>query len=59
MIIEKLTGYFQQSNNLKTPAEVQLKDLEKFLKWIAELGLNATSQARIISGIRAFYKYCF
>ena len=56
--IEKLTGYFQQSNNLRTPAEVQLKDLEKFLKWIAELGLNATSQARIISGIRAFYKYC-
>ena len=56
--IEKLTEYFQQSNNLKTPAEVQLKDLEKFLKWIAELGLNATSQARIISGIRAFYKYC-
>jgi integrase/recombinase XerD len=56
--IEKLTEYFQQSNNLKTPREVQLKDLEKFLKWIAELGLNATSQARIISGIRAFYKYC-
>jgi integrase/recombinase XerD len=56
--IEKLTEYFQQSNNLKTPAEVQLKDLERFLKWIAELGLNATSQARIISGIRAFYKYC-
>lgn len=56
--IEKLTEYFQQSNNLKTPAEVQLRDLEKFLKWIAELGLNATSQARIISGIRAFYKYC-
>jgi integrase/recombinase XerD len=56
--IEKLTEYFQQSGNLKAPAEVQLKDLEKFLKWIAELGLNATSQARIISGIRAFYKYC-
>lgn len=56
--IEKLTEFFQQSNNLKTPAEVGLKDLEKFVKWIAELGLNATSQARIISGIRAFYKYC-
>jgi integrase/recombinase XerD len=56
--IEKLTEYFQQSKNLKTPSEVQLKDLEKFLKWIVELGLNATSQARIISGIRAFYKYC-
>ena len=56
--IEKLTEYFQQSNNLRTPAEVQLRDLEKFLKWIVELGLNPTSQARIISGIRAFYKYC-
>jgi integrase/recombinase XerD len=56
--IEKLTEYFQQSNNLKTPAEVQLRDLEKFLRWIAELGLNSASQARIISGIRAFYKYC-
>src|ERR1043166_707418 len=55
--IEKLTEFLQHSNNLKTPAEVQLKDLEKFLKWIAELGLNAASQARIISGIRAFYKY--
>src|SRR4030095_9667485 len=56
--IAKLTEYFQQSNNLITPGEVQLKDLEKFLKWIAELGLNAASQARIISGIRSFYKYC-
>src|SRR5690348_13570097 len=56
--IEKLTEYLQQSNDLKTPGDVQLKDLEKFLKWIAELGLNATSQARIISGIRSFYKYC-
>jgi len=56
--IEKLTEYFERSNDLKTPAQVQLKDLERFVKWIAELGLNATSQARIISGIRAFYKYC-
>jgi integrase/recombinase XerD len=56
--IEKLTEYFQQSQNLKTPEEVELKDLEKFLKWITELGMTASSQARIISGIRAFYKYC-
>ena len=50
--IEKLTEYLQQSNNLKTPTEVELKDLEKFLKWITELGMTASSQARIISGIR-------
>lgn len=56
--IEKLTEYFQQAKNLKSPADVELKDLEKFLKWIAELGMTPASQARIVSGIRAFYKYC-
>ncbi|HEY1870523.1 MAG TPA: site-specific tyrosine recombinase XerD [Chitinophagaceae bacterium] len=56
--IEKLTEYFQQTKNLKTPADVELKDLEKFLKWIVELGMTPASQARIVSGIRAFYKYC-
>jgi len=56
--IGKLTEYLQQTKHLKTPDEIELKDLEKFLKWITELGMTATSQARIISGIRAFYKYC-
>jgi integrase/recombinase XerD len=35
-----------------------LKLLENFVKWIHELGMTATSQARIISGLRSFYKYC-
>ena len=56
--IDKLTNYLHQARNLKSPNDVQLNDLEKFLKWIAELGMTARSQARIISGIRAFYKYC-
>ncbi|MFI5188069.1 MAG: site-specific tyrosine recombinase XerD [Chitinophagales bacterium] len=56
--IEKLVEYFQQTKSLRTPAQVELKDLENFLKWITELGITSTSQARIISGIRAFYKYC-
>ncbi len=56
--IEKLTQYFLQADSLKTPAQVELKDLQHFIKWIAELGMNDTSQARIISGLRAFYKYC-
>ena len=56
--VEKLTEYLLAANTLKTPAEVELKDLQKFVKWVAELGMTATSQARIISGIRGFYKYC-
>ena len=56
--VEKLTGFLQATNTLKTPSDVELKDLQAFIKWVAELGMTQTSQARIISGIRAFYKYC-
>ena len=56
--VEKLTEYLLLYKIDKTPAEIELKDLQQFIKWIAELGMTATSQARIISGIRSFYKYC-
>ena len=56
--VEKLTAFLQASNNLKTPAEIELQDLQGFIKWVAELGMTQTSQARTISGIRSFYKYC-
>lgn len=56
--IDKLTQYLQEFSSLKTPASIELKDLQQFVKWIAELGMTSTSQARIISGIKAFYKYC-
>ncbi len=51
-------GPSEEKTKLKNPAEIKLKDLQQFIKWIAELGMTDTSQARIISGIRAFYKYC-
>lgn len=56
--IDKLTQYLQEASSLKTPADVELKDLQHFIKWIAELGMTASSQARMISGIKSFYKYC-
>ena len=56
--IELLTNFLQEKKKLKAPSDIALKDLQFFLKWITELGMTATSQARIISGIRAFYKYC-
>jgi len=56
--VEKLTDYLQLNNKMVSPAELELKDLQQFVKWIGELGMTATSQARIISGIRSFYKYC-
>lgn len=56
--IEKLTQFLQQTGTLKTPEEIKLGNLQHFIKWIGELGMSATSQARIISGIKSFYKYC-
>ena len=56
--IEKLTQYLQSANRLLKPGDITLKELESFVKWVADLGMTASSQARIISGIRQFYRYC-
>ena len=56
--IEKLTQYLQEVSQLKNPDAIELKDLQQFLKWITEMGMTAASQARIISGIKSFYRYC-
>lgn len=56
--IEKFTDFLQESSALKTPSDIDLKNLQQFIKWIGELGMTASSQSRIISGIRSFYQYC-
>jgi integrase/recombinase XerD len=56
--IDKLTSFLLINSIKKNPSEINLDDLQKFVQWIAELGMSATSQARIISGIKTFYKYC-
>ena len=56
--IEKLTQFLEFKGITKKPSEIVLEDLQKFIKWAAELGMSDKSQARIISGIKAYYKYC-
>lgn len=56
--IEMLTAFLLQEAGTKAPGDVTLKDLETFILWINELGMTPASQARIISGMRSFYKYC-
>ena len=34
-------------------------DLEHFLAYLADLGLDTRSMARVVSGVRAFYRYLF
>lgn len=56
--IEKFTQFLLQEEIKKTPSEIELAHLQSFIKWIAELGMTQSSQARIISALRSFYKYC-
>jgi integrase/recombinase XerD len=56
--IDKLTQFFSIQKSLTTIEDVSLIDLQSFLKWIGTLGMTSSSQSRIISGIRSFFKYC-
>ncbi|MFY8090596.1 MAG: site-specific tyrosine recombinase XerD [Chitinophagaceae bacterium] len=56
--IEKLTTYLKSQQIESQPSEISLQQLQQFVNSIAQLGLAATSQARIVSGIKSFYKYC-
>jgi len=55
--VELLQRYISLKNDRLSPLKVTTKDLQGFLEYINELGMSAYSQARILSGIKAFYKY--
>ncbi len=55
--VSLLHQFFVLKNLPLAPDDVQLRDLQDFIEFINELGLNENSQARILSGIRGFYKY--
>lgn len=55
--VEKLEEFLQLSKIDLAPTRIQEEHLSAFLKYVAELGLAAHSQARMLSGIKAFFKY--
>ena len=55
--IDLLTNYLQSTDQMQEVGDVTLKTLQAFLKWLAEFGISENSQARIISGLRAFFNY--
>ncbi len=56
--IEKLTQYLELQKTELSIDAITLSELQSFLKWIANLGMTSSSQSRIVSGIRSFFKYC-
>ncbi len=55
--IHMLTQYLEAAHIEKEPAEIELSDLQKFVQYISELGVTPRTQARVISGIKAFFSY--
>jgi len=41
----------------RKPETIVGQDLKAFMQWVNELGMTPASQARILSGIKAFYKF--
>ncbi|MDB5273054.1 MAG: xerD [Chitinophagaceae bacterium] len=55
--IVKLKQFLEISNLTVGPLKVEEAHLKAFFKYIHELGLSAHSQGRMLSGIKAFYKF--
>jgi len=55
--LNKLQSYLQVTGSSATPQEITPAMLSDFLVYEGEHGTQARSQARMLSGIRAFYKY--
>lgn len=55
--VEKLWQFCDSEYGNLSPTQIDLNHLRSFLKQIAEWGISARSQARIISGLKAFFKF--
>ncbi|MCK5079486.1 MAG: site-specific tyrosine recombinase XerD [Bacteroidales bacterium] len=55
--VGKFSAFESANLNRSSPEDITIDDLQLFIKEINELGLSARTQARIISGLKAFFKY--
>lgn len=55
--ITKLRQFLELNGQTTTPTQVKQQDLLNFIGFVNELGLSGHSQARMLSGIKAFYKF--
>jgi integrase/recombinase XerD len=55
--VEKLKQFMEMTHPKVNAMNVTGKHLQAFIGYVNELGMSAHSQARILSGVKAFYKY--
>ncbi len=56
--LDKFAQYVYDEVGAIGPVEVTLKHLQSFIQTIGKLEMAPSSQARVISGIKSFFKYC-
>ncbi|MBX7052318.1 MAG: site-specific tyrosine recombinase XerD [Flavobacteriales bacterium] len=55
--VDKLRRFSEMQTPSLQPVEIKPEDIRQFLRFITDLGLSATTQSRIISGLKSFYNY--
>jgi len=55
--VKKLDRYLEMTGTLIEPEQVTLNHLKGFIEWINKLGMSPRTQARVISGIKGFYRF--
>jgi len=55
--VDKLVQYYLFIDKNLSLNDVTLTDLRAFITWLNEVGMQANTQARVISGIKAFFAY--
>ena len=55
--VYKLEKYFIGAGNDVSPVNVEYPDLKAFLAWYGSNNLNTRTQSRVLSGIRAFFRF--
>jgi integrase/recombinase XerD len=55
--LNKLQAFLEMTRQDVSPESVTYEQLKNFLIWIGEFNLSPRSQARIVSGIRSFYRF--
>jgi integrase/recombinase XerD len=55
--VDKLQQFLEAKALQIQPESMDLATLREFLRWVYEMGFTSASQARILSGVKAFYKY--
>lgn len=55
--IEKLKSFFCSLQNPITPKNISIENLKEFIEWLNEFPINYTTQSRIISSIKTFFKF--